>query len=847
MLNWLDQRAGVRKLVGAMLLEGVPGGAKWRYVWGSCLAFVFSLQLITGILLMTAYSPSASQAWNSVHAIQYKMDFGWLIRGLHHFGSQTMMVLIALHMLQVVIAGAHLPPREINWWLGMGLLGVTFGLSLTGYLLPWDQKGYWATTVATNIAGTLPEVGGEVRHQAVAGPDYGNYTLTRFYALHVAILPLSLIGLLVAHIAIFRRHGVTSPQNQEGLVAKPENEHAPGSEPFWPRQAFFDMMACMAVFAVMLSMVLYGFAHPVDHPSVGRLTEDLKSSDAPTRLKAATELGELGASARSAIPALEPLLQDPDEKVRDAATEATNRIDSWYGKIARAGVYGKGAELDAAADRDTTNYPARPEWYFLFLFQLLKYFPGEHAIWGTVIIPNGAAVLLVLLPLFGYGGLRKVGHFFGLFVMVALLVMVGLLTLKALDDDRPDGILWGIMKNTNDEEGIEKAKKHQHSVHDAEAKARRACELAMPGSPVDGGHMLIRNDPYLTGRDLFQQRCGNCHAFTALPSDKFTRQLLSVKYEPELTEAHLAEMRKELKKKNITLSEKVELKPLEEGTRWRLDDKETNWVYFVDRRGSELDLSTTSMTDGKTASDLGDFGSKAWIRGLLDNPMDDKYFGRVKKTEREEGKEVKDEKGNVLMRHALTQMKSWRAGFDRAREKGGKEVAVKQDADLDAIADLLTELRKAKDHPDPSRRPSAKVVEKGEAAFERKGNRCAECHGYDKEIKENGKAKTDRFGANIGEAPDFTAYGGADWLRSMIMRPMHPRHYGERNRFPDFRMPAFRPLEGPGSELSMKEFRETNADVKDSEIQHLTDIERELIIRWILRDYRPVYGGATIQ
>lgn len=105
---------------------------------------------------MTSYSPSDNTAWASVHYIQYQMDFGWFIRGLHHFGSQTMMVLIALHMLQVVLAGAQLPPREFNWWLGIGLLAVTFGLSLTGYLLPWDQKGYWATRVATSIASNLP-------------------------------------------------------------------------------------------------------------------------------------------------------------------------------------------------------------------------------------------------------------------------------------------------------------------------------------------------------------------------------------------------------------------------------------------------------------------------------------------------------------------------------------------------------------------------------------------------------------------------------------------------------------------------------------------------------------------
>src|ERR1700677_4800592 len=105
--NWLDQRTGYRKLVDAMLLEHVPGGARWRYVWGSCLAFVFGIQLLTGVLLMLHYSPGDVNAWGSVYFIQYEMDFGWLIRGLHHFGSQTMVVLLALHMLQVVLAGAQ--------------------------------------------------------------------------------------------------------------------------------------------------------------------------------------------------------------------------------------------------------------------------------------------------------------------------------------------------------------------------------------------------------------------------------------------------------------------------------------------------------------------------------------------------------------------------------------------------------------------------------------------------------------------------------------------------------------------------------------------------------------------
>jgi len=232
---WFDHRTGYRKFLDLMLLEHVPGGAKWRYVWGSVLAFVFAIQLITGLLLMTAYSPGDSTAWGSVYFIQYEMQFGWLIRGLHHFGSQAMVVLLGVHMLQVVIAGAHLAPREINWWLGLALAGCVLGLSLTGYLLPWDQKGYWATRVATNIAGNTPGIGGELKQLIVGGDDYGNHTLTRFYALHVAILPLTLIVLILAHVAVFRRHGVTAPPARSARKCSgPARRSATSSSACWP-------------------------------------------------------------------------------------------------------------------------------------------------------------------------------------------------------------------------------------------------------------------------------------------------------------------------------------------------------------------------------------------------------------------------------------------------------------------------------------------------------------------------------------------------------------------------------------------------------------------------------------
>ncbi len=170
---------------------------------------------------MTAYSPGDSTAWGSVYFIQYEMDFGWLIRGLHHFGSQTMVVLLGCSHAASRHRRAHLPPREFNWWLGLGLMGIVLGLSLTGYLLPWDQKGFFATQVATNILGSLPGVGSFLQKVVVGGPVYGNHTLTHFYSLHVGILPPLLIVLLIAHVAIFRRHGITTPPGAQGERNRP--------------------------------------------------------------------------------------------------------------------------------------------------------------------------------------------------------------------------------------------------------------------------------------------------------------------------------------------------------------------------------------------------------------------------------------------------------------------------------------------------------------------------------------------------------------------------------------------------------------------------------------------------
>ena len=240
--DWLDDRTGYRALVHEALDEPIPGGARWRYVFGSALSTTFLIQVVTGVLLMFSYSPSASTAWGSVFYISDQMTLGWFIRGIHHFGSQAMVVLLALHLIQVLWAGAYRRPREVNWWFGMALLFLTLGFSLTGYLLPWDQKGYWATKVATNITGGAPVLGPYLQKVVVGGPDYGNQTLTRFYGLHVGVLPALFVLCLAAHIALFRRHGLTPPRAR-GETRRPASS-GPSSSSWTPWPASPSSACC---------------------------------------------------------------------------------------------------------------------------------------------------------------------------------------------------------------------------------------------------------------------------------------------------------------------------------------------------------------------------------------------------------------------------------------------------------------------------------------------------------------------------------------------------------------------------------------------------------------------------
>lgn len=407
LLDWLDDRTGYRHLVHEALYESIPGGARWRYVWGSTLVFAFFVQLVTGFALWAAYSPNAQGAWESVYYIQHEMQGGWLLRGVHHYMAQAMVVLLALHLMQVVIDGAYRAPREINFWLGLILMMIVLGLSLTGYLLPWDQKGFWATAVATNIAGSTPLVGEPLKRILVGGTTYGHHTLTRFFAIHAGLLPALLVLFLAMHIYVFRRHGIKS---------RPAELRRPDAS-FWPDQVLRDGVACLAVLAVVLFLVW---------------------------LPAITE-----------------------------------------GKP-------PGADLGPPADTTAQYVAARPEWYFLWLYQLLKYFPGNYEIVGSHVVPGAGMLILFLMPFIGRW---KLGHVFNVGFLAVAFLGIGGLTAVALRADARDASYLA-----QKEDDRRTAERLPALIEQVRIDAR-------------GALALVREDPCLQGPKLFARHCSSCHQY----------------------------------------------------------------------------------------------------------------------------------------------------------------------------------------------------------------------------------------------------------------------------------------------------------------------------------------------
>jgi quinol-cytochrome oxidoreductase complex cytochrome b subunit len=208
--DWIDERTSLSGGARWMLFRKVPKGTNWFYTLGSATMIAFLNQAITGVVLAMYYRPSATEAYESVRHVTDDVFLGELVRALHKWGSTVMIILIFMHMARTFFFGAYKYPRELNWVIGVVLLILTFVMGLTGYLLPFDQRSYWATIVATNISGMGPLVGPYLADFLRAGPEFGATTLSRFYALHMMLVPGAIATLICAHLYLVARHGTTA-------------------------------------------------------------------------------------------------------------------------------------------------------------------------------------------------------------------------------------------------------------------------------------------------------------------------------------------------------------------------------------------------------------------------------------------------------------------------------------------------------------------------------------------------------------------------------------------------------------------------------------------------------------
>jgi ubiquinol-cytochrome c reductase cytochrome b subunit len=282
-LDWLDSRTGYRTLVAHVLDEPLPPGTGWAFTTGSVISLLLGVQLASGVVLAMYYVPSPLLAYDSVLFVMRELPMGWMARGLHVWGASFLVVATVVHMVRVFLHAAYKAPREVTWLTGLVAFLVILAFSLSGYLLPWDQKAYWATTVTINVARSTPVVGEFLASVLRGGPELGALTLGRWYAVHVFVLPAVLIAFVVSHLVLMRRHGISGPiAPQAGPATR-----------FFPWHVMKDTVVMAAVFASLIAMA-----------------------------------------------ALVP------------------------------------APLDEMANPADASYVPRPEWYFLSLFQLLKFFPG---------------------------------------------------------------------------------------------------------------------------------------------------------------------------------------------------------------------------------------------------------------------------------------------------------------------------------------------------------------------------------------------------------------------------------------------------------------------------------------
>lgn len=313
--SWLAQRFNIDALlrgIGRHIRKPVPPHTNVFFTLGSLALLLFGLQVVTGLLMMAYYKPTVRDAYASVQFISENVPFGWLIRQVHVWGANLMVLVVFLHMLKAYVYGGYKRPREITWMLGVLTFGIVLGFGFTGSLLPWDQLAFWATTVGTQAPASLPVLGDLIGAFMRGGEEVGEATLGRFFLAHVALLPLALVVVVALHLILVRVQGTSPLQRTDEPEPTAEDTLKAGGTPFFPNHILKEGIVAYLTLGILITLAVLAPLHP-----------------------------------------------------------------------------------GAPADPLETPEGIKPEWYFLPMFQLLKYMPEAVA----VALPGMVGLLLFLLPL----------------------------------------------------------------------------------------------------------------------------------------------------------------------------------------------------------------------------------------------------------------------------------------------------------------------------------------------------------------------------------------------------------------------------------------------------------------
>lgn len=398
--DWCNDRTGYRDLLAPVRNRTLPDGPRWEYVTASCLLWMLVVEIISGLLLMTTYSPSTTTAWASIFYIE-KMSGGSFIRGLHYYASQALIVLFALHTIRVLLAAAFRKPYELVWVSGLLLAPLLILWAVTGNPLSYSQKAVGQIEVEANILGNMPVFGESMKTVLLGGDSVGHLTVTHFYFLHVALLPMLVALLALVHISQVWRHGPTAMRT----VTSTERE-----VPYYPHQTIRNIFAFSVVFAIV----------------------------------------------------------------------------AYFG-------YTYGAPLEEPADAGLPSSP-RPEWYFLFLYELKNHYLNEFV--ATTLVPAGLLLLMLLIPVIDHFVSHKLSVGLRYFVVIVGVIGWSILTLGSMQRDRNDRL-------------------HQDTLLKSHNNTVRAKELANKFDFTSEGAIgLLRHDPLTQGPLLFSAHCVNCHSHT---------------------------------------------------------------------------------------------------------------------------------------------------------------------------------------------------------------------------------------------------------------------------------------------------------------------------------------------